>query len=248
MPVHDWSKTNAGIFHDFHQRWIISISNALNRLLPEDYYAMAEQSTGGPIPDVVTLETRMKDDELFVMQGEDSHALAVLETPPQTQFSHAGELEVYSRKATHVVIRHASGDRVVGFIELVSPGNKQSDHAIQAFFVKMEEALRSGCHLLVIDVHPPTKRDERGLHAEFWSSSFGETNIPGCDIQRPLGMAAYHSTYVPKAYFQPFAVGDRLIDMPVFLTKDHYVNLPVEATYQEAWNGVPKRWREVIAS
>ena len=54
MPVHDWTRVDSGVFHDFHLRWIISIRNTLNGgLLPGDYYAMAEQVAEGPIPDVV---------------------------------------------------------------------------------------------------------------------------------------------------------------------------------------------------
>ena len=30
MPIHDWSKGPAGLFHHFHQRWAISICDALN--------------------------------------------------------------------------------------------------------------------------------------------------------------------------------------------------------------------------
>ena len=56
MPIHDWSRLEAGDFHDFHQCWVIALRNALNSgLLPPDYMAMAEQVTGRPIPDVVTL-------------------------------------------------------------------------------------------------------------------------------------------------------------------------------------------------
>ena len=44
MPVHDWTRVEAGIFHDFHHTWITAIKNALNAgLLPEEYYALAEQ-------------------------------------------------------------------------------------------------------------------------------------------------------------------------------------------------------------
>ena len=50
----------------------------------------------------------------------------------------------------------------------------------------------------------------------------------------------------PTACFEPTAVGHVLIDMPVFLTPDVYINVPLEATYQEAWHGVPRRWKEVI--
>jgi hypothetical protein len=34
--------------------------------------------------------------------------------------------------------------------------------------------------------------------------------------------------------------------MPLFLTKTHYVHVPLEKTYVQAWAGVPERWRRVI--
>jgi hypothetical protein len=64
--------------------------------------------------------------------------------------------------------------------------------------------------------------------------------------EHPLGMAAYCSSIRPVAYFEPFAIGSTLIDMPMFLTPDRYVNVPLERTYMEAWQGVPRRWRQVI--
>lgn len=46
MPVHDWSKLAPAFFHDFHLEWISAIKHTLNNgVLPEDYYAMAEQWT-----------------------------------------------------------------------------------------------------------------------------------------------------------------------------------------------------------
>ena len=44
----------------------------------------------------------------------------------------------------------------------------------------------------------------------------------------------------------PTAVGRPLIEMPLFLTPDEYVNVPLEATYQGAYRGVPRRWRDVL--
>jgi hypothetical protein len=47
MPIHDWARVDAGIFHHFHQRWIGAITDVLNqRLLPEEYYALAESENG----------------------------------------------------------------------------------------------------------------------------------------------------------------------------------------------------------
>jgi hypothetical protein len=57
MPIHDWTRVDAGIFHHFHQRWIGVITDVLNqRLLPREYYALAEQQGSGFEPDVLTLK------------------------------------------------------------------------------------------------------------------------------------------------------------------------------------------------
>ena len=42
------------------------------------------------------------------------------------------------------------------------------------------------------------------------------------------------------------AVGRNLIDMPLFLTADSYVPVPLETTYQAAWEAIPGFWREVV--
>src|SRR5437773_128802 len=58
MPVHDWSRVEPGIFHDFHHAWIEQIKRTLNSgLLPDEYYALAEQHAAGFGPDVLTLVT-----------------------------------------------------------------------------------------------------------------------------------------------------------------------------------------------
>jgi hypothetical protein len=56
MPVHHWTRVEAGICHDFHASWIPEIRKALNGgLLPDGYYALAEQHAGRTIADVLTL-------------------------------------------------------------------------------------------------------------------------------------------------------------------------------------------------
>jgi len=48
MPIHDWSRVDAGVFHAFHQRWIVAVFERLNEgLLPRGFYARAEQVAGG---------------------------------------------------------------------------------------------------------------------------------------------------------------------------------------------------------
>lgn len=44
MPIHDWTRVRANRFHDFHQRWTVTICNSLNDgRLPPGYFAMVEQ-------------------------------------------------------------------------------------------------------------------------------------------------------------------------------------------------------------
>src|ERR1700751_5613393 len=64
MPVHDWGRVEAGIFHAFHHDWITEMARALNRgLLPGEYYALPEQFAAGFGPDVLTLAGRADVDE-----------------------------------------------------------------------------------------------------------------------------------------------------------------------------------------
>lgn len=244
MPVHDWKRVIAGVFHDFHNRWIGAIRDCLNDgLLPPDYYALAEQVAEGPQPDVLALES-LAAEEGASAGASSGGVKAVLEHPPRVQFTEEMERDVYARTADRVTVYHASGDRVVGFIEIVSPGNKHSAYELDRFLEKLNHALEQGIHLLVIDVHPPGKHDPRGLHAAFWEQH--SSTAHGVTVEQPLGLSAYRSDVAPTAYFQPLAVRDPLPDMPIFLTPDHYVNVPLESSYLDSWRGVPARWKRVL--
>jgi hypothetical protein len=57
MPIHDWTRVDAGIFHAFHHHWLTDLSRALNRgLLPAEYYALPDQIAGSPESDVLDSE------------------------------------------------------------------------------------------------------------------------------------------------------------------------------------------------
>jgi hypothetical protein len=53
MPVHDWTLVDAALFHDFHQSWTVALRDRLNTgLLPPDYFALLEQKSNRPSPEV----------------------------------------------------------------------------------------------------------------------------------------------------------------------------------------------------
>src|SRR3954454_22391589 len=155
MPIHDWTRLEAGDFHDFHQCWVVGIRNALNSgLLPPEYMAMAEQVTGRPIPDVVTLQAGTP-------AGEPG-GIAVATSPPTARLIAKLEKINYAKRADRVVIRHGRG-RVVAIIEILSPGNKDSRNALRTFVEKAADIVNQGVTLLVDDLFPPTHRDPQGI-------------------------------------------------------------------------------------
>jgi hypothetical protein len=47
MPMHDWTRVPAGVFHAFHNTWISDLQKALNdHVLPPEFYALGEQRAG----------------------------------------------------------------------------------------------------------------------------------------------------------------------------------------------------------
>ena len=130
MPVHDWRRVDAGIFHHFHHGWIEEIARSLNRgLLPPPYYALAEQIAGGLGPDVLTLQGPMKGG---APDDYPPGGVALAESPPRVGFRAKTEVDLYAAKAKAVVIRHTSDHRVIAVVEIVSPGNKDSRHGLRS--------------------------------------------------------------------------------------------------------------------
>jgi hypothetical protein len=236
MPIHDWTLVEAGLFHDFHQTWIIEIRNALNtRILPDGYFALAEQSVKGPIPDVLTLKFESDGEIADDAEG----GVAVATAPPRTKFVHHAEPDLYAHKANRITVRHKHRrGQIIAVVEVVSPGNKNSTNALRSFVEKSVELLHQGIHLLIIDLFPPSKRDPAGIHKAIWDEINEEPfSLPA---KKPLTLAAYSAGYPTTAYIEPVAVGDSLPDMALFLTPDHYVPTPLEETYRAAWAVFPK--------
>ncbi|MBW3599691.1 MAG: DUF4058 family protein, partial [Planctomycetes bacterium] len=167
MPIHDWSRVEAGIFHDFHHAWIEEIKRSLNGgLLPDRYYAMAEQQAAGYGPDVLTLQTIEPDPEPSPGGGGKTTTATLVQ--PRATFIYQTDAEFYRRKKSTVVVRHVSDDRIIAMVEVVSPGNKAGSNAFRAFLDKTCDLLEHKIHLLILDLFPPTRRDPRGIHSAIW--------------------------------------------------------------------------------
>ncbi len=239
MPMHDWTRVPAGIYHHFHHEWISEIHRAVLKRLPPGFYSLAEQHAAGFGPDVLALERLDAEDDA-------PHGGTVTLARPKTTLFHETETEFYLRKKKAVVIHHISGDRIVAIIEIVSPGNKNSAHGLRAFVRKARELLEQRIHLLIVDPFPVSNRDPLGLHAAIFEEI--QDDPLALSPEKPLSAFAYECDDRVRTYLEPLAVGDELIDMPVFLYPGMYIEVPLEATYQAAWTAVPERWQSVIAA
>jgi hypothetical protein len=143
-------------------------------------------------------------------------------------------------------VRHATDDRINAVIEILSAGNKSSTKEFQAFLTKAVDFLDRGIHRLLVDVHPRTNRDSEGIHPAIWAEAGGSPQPMPPD--KPLTLAAYDAGPPLAAYVEPVAVGDNLIDLPLFLAPGWYVSVPLEATYQAGYRSVPRRFREALES
>lgn len=245
MPVHDWTRVEAGIFHAFHQQWIIAISNALNEgILPEDYYALPEQHAAGFGPDVLALQGSRDDEDDPAAPISSGGRTGLLVAAPKFDPTAETDMEFYRRKQTSIVVRHVSGDRVVALVEIVSPGNKSTRNALRAFVEKATELLNKRVHLLIVDLFPPGPRDPFGIHAAIWDEVAGQEYSPPAG--QPLTVAAYETALSIRAYVRPAAVGSALPEMPLFLEPNGCVQVPLETTYQAAFTAMPRRWRRVL--
>ncbi len=238
MPIHDWTRVPSGLFHHFHQSWSVRIVDALNAgRLPKGVAALVEQRAGPREGDVLAIETKTRPRKPI-----DGGGVATAERPV-TRIVRRTTNEFYAHKANRIVIKHHLG-RLLAVIEIVSPGNKDSRAALDDFVEKTVDFLRAGVHALIVDLFPPTPRDPCGIHKAIWDQFLEE------DFAFPPGkdriLVSYALGQERVAYIEPVGVGDVLPDMPLFLTHEFNIRVPLEPTYQATWESSPEALRTAV--
>jgi hypothetical protein len=245
VAVHDWTRVDAGIFHDLHLAWIAELRRVLNGgLLPQGYYALAEQHAGKTIPDVLTLHASPPGQGARSAPSGNG-GTAVAQAPPRVRRRHTVEFRGPAHPRT-VAIRHVSGHRLVALLEIGSPANKDRPKTVEDFASKAVSALIAGIHVLLVDLFPPGRHDPYGMHGVI-SQRLQRTDEPyDLPSDEPLTLAAYEVGNQIEVYLEHLAVGANLPEMPLFLESERYVHVPLEATYQSAYRGVPAIWRNLL--
>jgi hypothetical protein len=215
-----------------HAAWSGSLADALNRVLPEQYFA-EEQTHAGPSVeiDVGTFEESAAAGSARPRNGATATLAAQPWSPPLPEvtfpalFPEDFEVQIFSTRA---------GPRLVAAIELISPRNKDRPEARRAFATKCANYLHQGIGLIVADI--VTDR-HANLHNE-------TMQLMQADAPTQLTAAGqYAVAYRPlrrdgrdeiELWWAAFAVGEALPTLPLAITAELILPVDLEATYMDA--------------
>jgi hypothetical protein len=224
MPIHDWTRVDAGTFHSFALGWVAKISSELNQgLLHDEFYSQTEHQEEW-IADKFLLGEHLAQ---FKDQVE-------------------ADREFYTLKRRSIMIRKSVDDEVEARIEIVSPGLKADARKLEEFIHKATSDLAAGRHLLLIDLFPSTVQSSHQLHEHI--GKVVDKNIVNPVQHAPLVVASFRAGETIEKYLEPAAVGANLKPMPLFLRKELFVTVPLETTYDAAFAGMPERWQRVLTN
>jgi hypothetical protein len=234
MPLldHFHSPVSNRSWESFHSRWVNSIADALNRMLPRRYVAEVQTRLGSSVEaDVAEFEGPYEEED-GPPDGASGGVAVQAWAPPVTQLVAPA---VFPDDFEVQVLDQRGGFRLVAVVELVSPANKDRPENRRAFAAKCAAYLQRGIGVIVVDV--VTER-RFNLHNELvdllgWEEPF----------RMPAEAFLYAAAYRPARRQEknqidlwpvPLAVGSSLPLLPLALKGTRAVPIDLEATYTDA--------------
>ena len=155
MPIHDWTRVDAGMFHDFHQDWTIEICRTLNRgLLPPDYLAMTDQRVDGTEPDVITVRAGAPSVRV------DWRSPTLPRVPDRSRVESDAAATPGGPTASSSVISSVQSSRSSRWCRRAT-----TTAATRSRRSRPRPSIpQDGVSLVIIDLFPPTPRDPAGIH------------------------------------------------------------------------------------
>ena len=239
MPIHDWTRVSDAVYHNFHLDWVTRAAAALNSgILPSSHFAMNETVELRP---EVGFCDMPEPDRPVSHRNWDERLPDAAEQPPRTRYRMVDERRQY---ACPVITVRDDLHQPAAAVVFVTQQDKETPYRLDALLRLAVGAITRGVHLLIVDLFPPSKRDPQGVHKAIWDRIREEPfKLPP---DKPLTLAAYSAGTELVAYVENVAVGDRLPDMPIFLTPDRYVPCPLESTYQASFDVLPAALKEPL--
>ncbi len=140
MPIHDWSRAEASVFHAFRHRWLGALCDAMNDgRLPDDHFAMIEEAS------------------------------ELVDAGPGAELADKSPASDPARRADCIAVRRGEG-RLVAVVEVVSPADKGSAARLGSLVESVAALVGRGVHVLLVDLFPPGLHDPRGVHNAIWDT------------------------------------------------------------------------------
>jgi hypothetical protein len=230
VPLLDHFQPPLSISHPwkgFHSAWANAITNQLNDVLPEGYYAIPEVPLGDEVEiDVATLEEA---------SGADGNGPAtIVWAPPRPRVTAHVDFSRVRSVAVHV-FQDLGGPQLRAAIELASPANKDRPRTRLVFAAKCVGYLER--HVAVVVIDTATTR-QANLHAEI-AQALDVSQALNWDSPSRLYAVAYRRALMRgqsrvEAWPKRLAVGATLPTLPLWIDADASIPLPLEGSYEAA--------------
>lgn len=233
MPLRDHFRSPVNDTHSWdevHGGWPMEIVRDLTTILPAGFRAAPKVHLGFPFEVDVSaygLDSRIPESAI----ADTAAATLVAMAPTLTVEMSLTDQDEYEVRIYDV----DRGRRLVAALEIVSPSNKDRPEARELFVGKVASLLQQGVCVSLVD---PVSVRQANLYAELLAL-LGRSDPALAPTPPHLYAVTLRSRKTRKgrplldAWFYPMTVGHMLPTLPIWLSPDLRVLLPLETSYQE---------------
>ena len=236
MPLRDHFRSPVNDKHSWdevHGFWPASIVREMYDLLPAGFQGTPKIHLGSPAEvDVATYDNDSRESDSFSPHDNDGGVATLPAIAPTLTV----EADLSEQDQYEVLVYDVDrGRRLVAAIEIVSPSNKDRPESRETFVRKVAGLLQQDVCVSIVDL---ISIRQANLYAELLTL-LGRMD-PNLSLPAPhLYAVTLRSRKRPKrktlldAWFYPMTVGRALPTLPLWLTPDLRVMLPLETSYEE---------------
>jgi hypothetical protein len=239
MPLRDHFHSSANLtrhWSELHGQWPGEIVRQLLPILPAGFQAGPQVHLGAPFEvDIGAFDLDSRDPDADTGGGSSGTATMTVLAPTLTVEAEVTDQDEYEIRIYDVEF----GRQLVATIELVSPSNKDRPASRELFVGKVAALLQQGVSVSLVDL--VTVR-QANLYGELLGV-LGHADPALGDSPPHLYAVTLRTRQVHKkkkrrrqlldAWYYPMAVGQPLPTIPLWLTEELRVMLPLEAGYEE---------------
>ncbi len=235
MPLRDHFRSPVNDNHSWdevHGGWPMEIVRHLTTILPAGFRAAPKVHLGSPFEvDVSTYDLDSRDPDTSAHSSDGGTATLTALSPTLTVEVDLSEQDEYEVRIYDV----EWGRQLVAAIEIVSPSNKDRPDTREVFIGKVVSLLQQGVCVSLVDL---VAVRQANLYADLLRL-LGRTDPALAPPTPYLYGVTLRSRKPPKrrglldAWFYPMIIGQPLPTLPIWLTADLRVMLPLEISYEE---------------